>query len=162
MNNFPLGLKRTATLCILRHQDELLLLKRLKAPNKDNYTPVGGKLDPFESPLKSAIRETFEETGIVVDSMMFCGLLTETSPTEYNWTGYVYMADIEYREPPTCNEGTLEWIAFDNLLSVPTPKTDWYIYKYILDKKPFAFSAEYDDQLNLLSMIEEIENIKVL
>jgi 8-oxo-dGTP pyrophosphatase MutT (NUDIX family) len=41
---------------------------------------VGGKLDPFESPLKSAIRETFEETGIKFDTMKFCGILTETSP----------------------------------------------------------------------------------
>lgn len=138
------------------------MLRRLKAPNKDNYTPVGGKLDPFEAPLKCAIRETFEETGIKVETMKFCGMLTETSPTEYNWTGYVYIADVEHQEPPPCNEGTLEWVAFSDLLTVSTPKTDWYIYKYILDKNPFAFSAEYDDQLNLLSMTEEIENIKVL
>ncbi|MCU0443629.1 MAG: NUDIX domain-containing protein [Microscillaceae bacterium] len=162
MNTIPTGLKRVATLCILRHQDKFLLLKRLKEPNKDLFTPVGGKLDPFESPLQSAIRETFEETGIRVDSMRFCGILTETSPTQYNWTGYVYVADIDYTEPPACNEGTLEWIAFEDLLSVPTPKTDWYIYKYILDQKTFAFSAEYDANLNLLSMIEEIENIKLL
>ena len=29
---------------------------------------------------------------------------------------------------------------------------------YILDNKPFAFGAEYDGNLNILSMIEEIEN----
>lgn len=54
------------------------------------------------------------------------------------------------------------WINFDDLLNVPTPKTDWYIYKYILDNKPFAFSAEYDEKLNLLSMTEEIENTVIL
>jgi 8-oxo-dGTP diphosphatase len=56
----------------------------------------------------------------------------------------------------------LEWVAFDNLLTVPTPKTDWYIYKYILDQKPFAFSADYDEQLNLLSMSEELENKNIV
>jgi 8-oxo-dGTP diphosphatase len=71
MNKIPIGLKRVATLCILRHKDKFLLLKRLKEPNKDNFTPVGGKLDPFESPLKSAIPETFEETGIKVDTMKY-------------------------------------------------------------------------------------------
>lgn len=162
MNKIPVGLKRTATLCVLRHQDKFLLLKRLKEPNKDCFTPVGGKLDPFESPLKSAIRETYEETGIKVDAMKFCGILTETSPTEYNWTGYVYIANINYIEPPDCNEGTLMWVSFDNVLEVPTPKTDWYIYKYIIDQKPFVFSADYDEQLNLLSMVEEIENIKIV
>lgn len=162
MNNFPLGLKRTATLCILRHHHMFLLLKRLKNPNKDTYTPVGGKLDPFETPLNSAIRETIEETGIQVDGMKYCGILTETSPTEYNWTGYVYLADIPFSEPPPCNEGTLEWITFNDLLNLPTPKTDWYIYRYILDQKPFAFSAEYDKDLHLLSLKEEIENIQIL
>jgi 8-oxo-dGTP diphosphatase len=162
MNKIPIGLKRTATLCILRHEDKFLLLKRLKEPNKGYYTPVGGKLDPFESPLQSAVRETREETGIVVDSMKFCGILTETSPTDYKWTGYVYLADIPFQAPPICNEGTLEWVAFDNLLTVPTPKTDWYIYKYILDQKPFAFSADYDEQLNLLSMSEELENKNIV
>jgi 8-oxo-dGTP diphosphatase len=90
--------------------------------------------------------------------MRYCGILTETSPTEYNWASYVYIADIDFIETPSCNEGTLMWISFDDLLNVPTPKTDWYIYKYILDGNPFAFSAEYDENLNLLSMTEEIEN----
>lgn len=158
----PNGLKRTATLCLLRHEQSFLLLKRFKEPNKDMYTPVGGKLDPFESPLHAAIRETMEETGIVVSSMQYCGLLTETSPTEYNWCSYVYLADIKYRPAPQSNEGILEWIHFDQLLQVPTPKTDWYIYQYVLNQKPFAFSADYDSELKLLHMTEEIENIRLL
>jgi 8-oxo-dGTP diphosphatase len=162
MSKLPLGLKRTATLCVLRHQDKFLLLKRLKEPNKNKYTPVGGKLDPFESPLRCAIRETFEETGIEVNTMKFCGMLTESSPTDYNWTGYVYIADIDFLPPPPCNEGTLEWVSWNDLLNIPTPKTDWYIYKYILDQKPFALSAEYDEQLSLIAMTEEIENLKIV
>jgi len=62
----PEGLKKTAVLCVLKHGENFLLLKRLKEPNKDSYTPVGGKLDPFESPIKAAIRETWEETGLTV------------------------------------------------------------------------------------------------
>ncbi|WP_276682592.1 NUDIX hydrolase [Empedobacter brevis] len=162
MNTIPIGLKRTATLCVLRHQDKFLLLKRLKEPNKDNYTPVGGKLDAFENPLNAAIRETFEETGITVDTMKFCGILTESSPTKYNWVNYVYMADIDDIEPPLCNEGTLAWISFSELLNVPTPKTDWFIYKYLLDNKTFVFNADYDQELNLITMIEEIENHKLI
>ncbi len=162
MNQIPVGLKRAATLCVLRHQNEFLLLKRLKEPNKDQYTPVGGKIDPFENPLQAAIRETFEETGIQAESMKFCGFLTETSPTKYNWINYVYLAEIDYIELPVCNEGTLKWISFEDLLSVPTPKTDWYIYKYILENKPFAFNADYDKDLNLIRMNEEIENIQLL
>ena len=49
-------------------------------------------------------------------------------------------------------------IAFNDVLSVPTPATDWFIYKYILDAQPFAFNAIYDDRLRLLSLKEEILN----
>ena len=75
------GLKRTAVLCVLRNGNDFLLLKRFKEPNKNMYTPVGGKLDPFETPKNAALRETREETGIIVPDMRFCGVVTETSPT---------------------------------------------------------------------------------
>ena len=154
----PHGLKRTATLCVLKHGNLVLLLKRLKEPNKGTYTPVGGKLDPYESPHAAAIRETWEETGIKVEKMKYCGVLTETSPTDYNWTGYVYLAEIDFVPPPPCNEGDLEWIHFDHILQVPTPKTDWFIYQYLLSGKPFAFNAEFDENLDLIIMQEEIED----
>lgn len=152
----PEGIKKIATLCVLRNGNNFMLLKRLKEPNKDTYTPVGGKIEPYETPEEGVIRETFEETGIRVDKVKFCGILTETSPTKYNWLSYVYVADIDEVTPPKCNEGTLEWIAYEDLLNVPTPKTDWYIYQYILEQQPFVFHALYDGELNLLKMKEEI------
>jgi 8-oxo-dGTP diphosphatase len=156
-----LGLKKVAVLCILKHKNQFLLLKRAKAPNKDMYTPVGGKLDPFESPLQCAIRETWEETGLKINDWKYCGTLTETSPTKYNWVSYTYLAEIEDIEPPYCNEGILKWIHFDELLQVPTPKTDWFIYHYLLHHKPFAFNAIFDENLNLLEMTEDIENLRL-
>lgn len=157
----PEGLKRTAVICVLKNGNNFLLLKRLKEPNKDTYTPVGGKLDPYESPYQAALRETYEETGLKVEKMKFCGMLTESSPTKYNWTSYVYLAEIDFIPPPPCNEGDLEWIALEQVLDVPTPKTDWFIYQYLLKNKTFAFSADYDTSLNLLTMHEEIEDILV-
>ncbi|MTG96788.1 MULTISPECIES: NUDIX hydrolase [Myroides] len=157
----PEGIKKIATLCVLRNGSNLMLLKRLKEPNKDMYTPVGGKIEPFETPEEGVIRETFEETGIKVEKVKFCGILTETSPVKYNWLNYVYAADIDAVTPPECNEGTLEWIAYEDLLNVPTPKTDWFIYKYILENKPFVFHALYDGELNLLEMKEEITGLQL-
>ena len=154
----PFGLKRVATLCVLKNDHEFMLLKRLKEPNKGKFTPVGGKLDPHEDPLTAAIRETWEETGVKVETMKYCGLLSESSPVEYNWTNYVYLAEIGRIPPPPCNEGELKWIHFDEVLDQPTPKTDWFIYKYILEQKPFAFNALFDKNIRLLKMTEEIEN----
>ena len=159
--NFPKGIKRPATLCVLKNHQSFMLLKRKKEPNKGLFTPVGGKLDPFEAPLKAAIRETREETGIKVDRMKFCGMLTETSPVKYNWINYVYLAEIEKIPPPECNEGELQWIDFGHVLKKPTPKTDWFIYKYILEDKTFAFNAKFNGKIELIKMVEEIEDLVV-
>lgn len=147
---------------LLRHQDQFLLLKRAKEPNKGKYVPVGGKLEPFEAPLAAAIRETYEETGIEIQSPKYCGVLVESSPTNYNWQCNIYLADISYQEPPPCDEGVLEWIRFEDVLKVPTPPTDWHIYQYIMAGKPFAFDAVYDGALQMLELREEIEGITVV
>lgn len=153
----PLDIKKVAAMCVLKHKNHFLLLKRANEPNKGMYVPVGGKLDPFESAYKAVLRETEEETGIVLKSAKFCGTLIESSPVKYNWVSYIYLAEIDFQPAPFCDEGILEWIAIEDLLKVPTPPTDWWIYKYLLANKPFAFSAEFDAELNMLEMMEEIE-----
>lgn len=150
------GLKKTAVLCVLKNKEQFLLLKRLKEPNKNMYTPVGGKLDPYETPLQAALRETREETGIVLSNMKYCGTLVETSPADYNWISFVYMSEVEQISLPPCNEGALEWITFADVLGVPTPATDWFIYKYLLQQKKFAFNAVYDAQLQMINMQDDL------
>lgn len=155
------GLKKVAAICVLKNGTNFLLLKRNKEPNQGMYVPVGGKLDPFETPHAAAIRETFEETGIRVDKMKFCGILSETAPNKYNWLSYIYLAEIDWQPAPPCNEGELEWIELHDVPDFPTPPTDWLIYQYLLAGKPFVFSAEFDADLNMLVMREEIEDVVV-
>lgn len=152
------GIKRTAAMAVLRHGDAFLLLKRGKEPNKGRYVPVGGKVDPHERPIDAAIRETFEETGIVLTKtqLHFGGVLVETSPTNYNWLCFIYLADIAYLPPPACDEGILEWVSFPDIPNVPTPPTDWQIYQYLMAGRPFTFDAVYNARLELLEMREEI------
>ena len=50
---FPKGLKRAATMVVLRHQDQFLLLKRAKPPFIGHYLPVWGKLEPHEDPYNA-------------------------------------------------------------------------------------------------------------
>ena len=143
---------------ILKNDQQFLLLNRWKEPNKDMYTPVGGKLDPFENPTNAAIRETFEETGIKINAVKYMGSLIETSPNKYNWNCLIYLAEIPFQEAPPCNEGELKWISQNELLNVPTPPADLSIYEYVLKNKPFMLDAEYDDRLNLIFMKEEFED----
>ncbi len=157
MKDFPLGLKRSAAMVVLRHDEQFLLLRRKKPPHEGKLVPVGGKLEPFEDPYTAALRETYEETGVQVDRLTYGGVLVESSPTAYNWQCNIYLADIPFQPPPPCDEGILEWIPFDEIPAVPTPPTDWHIYQYLMRGQAFALNAIYDENLNLLSMYEEIE-----
>jgi 8-oxo-dGTP diphosphatase len=150
------GQKRAATFCILLCGDLLLLLKRAKEPHKGKYVPVGGKIEPFETPMASVIRETYEETGIKITNPTYCGVLVETSSTPYNWISFVYKSEIDYIPTPYCNEGVLKWIHYKDLLNYPSPKTDLLIYEFIKVKRMFALHALYDSNLELLEMKDEL------
>ncbi len=55
--------------CYITCQGRLLLLK--SSPHKKyggTHGAPGGKLEPLETPLTGAIRETYEETGLLLDS----------------------------------------------------------------------------------------------
>ena len=144
-------------MCILRHNDRFLLLCRANTPNKGMFVPVGGKLEPYESPQDAVVREVKEETGIGIAAPKFCGILTETAPNTYNWICYVYVADIADINPlPYCNEGTLHWVGFDDLLTVPTPPTDWWIYKFVMQGRPFMLNASFGDDMQLCTFTDDI------
>ena len=74
---------------------------------------------------------------------------------------FVYIADIDFLSPPDCNEGKLSWVSFKELGDIPSPETDWHIYQYAIQQKPFAFNADFDEHLRMIQMKEEIEGIWV-
>jgi 8-oxo-dGTP diphosphatase len=153
-------LKRAAVICIVRHRGAFLMLLREREPNRGLYVPVGGKLDAHESPRDAAVREIREEAGIVVDSVRLAGVLVETSPTKYNWWSSIYVSDLpdEASRPalPPCPEGELGWFSREELRALPMPATDRYIYEYVDRGEAFALAGDYDAELNLLRLEEEL------
>jgi len=154
--NFPKGLKKAAVLCILRSEAGFLLLRRSKEPNLGKYVPVGGHLEPFETPRAGAIREVKEETGVSIEEPRLVGILTETSPTDYNWIIHIYMADIPAIPPVECVEGTLEWVAQEQLSTIPIPTTDGFIYDYLSRSQFFVCDAVYDENVELITLVDEL------
>lgn len=160
-NKVPAGIKKVAVICLLKSGNQWLLLKRKNPPNQGLFTPVGGKLDAYESPENAAIREISEETGIIVNKVNYCGLLVETSPIDYNWTSFIYLSEVEYLSPPDCNEGELFWIKNEDLSTISMPETDIHIYKYVIENKKFNFFVEFNDKMEILSFVETITNKKL-
>jgi 8-oxo-dGTP diphosphatase len=154
------GLKKVATFCILTADNKYLLLKRAFPPNQGKFVPVGGKLDPYESPQEAVIREVKEETGIEIKLVEYCGTLVETAPVEYNWVSFIYKAEIAYQNAPHCNEGELVWVDRADLDSLDTPPTDMAIYQMIDKGQKFALDATFDANLNMIEMIDLLSGQK--
>lgn len=161
------GQKIAVALCILETDDEYLLIHRGKKKTTkeecvNQYIPIGGKLEPFETPEEGCCREVKEETGITIESPNLLGILTETSPLEkYNWVDYVFYKKIEKQPISNCDEGNLIWIPKTKITLLDTPEIDQKMYEYLIKKQKFIISAVYNESLNLLKAYEYIEGINL-
>ena len=122
---------KIAVLCYLFDADgRVLLLHRRKPPNRELYSPVGGKLEVAigESPTACAIREAEEETELVLktEDMHLAGIVSEKGfADECHWLMFLY----DVRRPvevtrTTFDEGQLEWHDAASIGRLPLPETD--------------------------------------
>ena len=133
-----------STLCYLERGGEYLMLHRVKKKNDvnhDKWIGVGGKFEEGESPEECLLRECREETGLTLTDWRYRGLVTfvsDQAPTEYMhlfsaaaWTGTAH----------PCDDGVLEWIRKDRLLSLPMREGD-RIFLELLDRDAPFFSLK--------------------
>ncbi len=67
---------------IITRNGHVLLLKRTGAHGAGTWAPPGGHLEFGESLEACAIRETFEETGIVIDNVQFVAITNDVMASE--------------------------------------------------------------------------------
>lgn len=144
---------KLATICYIDNGSHLLLLHRNKKPNdvhEGKWIGVGGKLKKGETPEECAIREIKEETGLTVHHPQFIGHITFPEFTPDNdWYTYVFRVTEFEGEVGPCDEGTLEWVPYNEVLAKPTWEGDSIFLEWILAKAPF-FSAKFTYQENQL------------
>jgi 8-oxo-dGTP diphosphatase len=142
MNN----IKLRYTLCFLMCEDQVLMLLRNRPPNQGLWNGVGGHIEVGETPLNSCLREVAEETGIILESVRFNGLLT--------WEGFeipagglfLFSTVVHARDIIPCQEGILAWqsqkwassapevvnnlhIVLPDIYQPSTPKVFHFIYQ---------------------------------
>jgi 8-oxo-dGTP diphosphatase len=122
---------RIAVLCYLFDENEqLLLLHRRKPPNRDLYSPVGGKLEieSGESPTACAVREIHEETGLLIrpDELHLTGIVSECGYDDaMHWLMFLYEVTRPVQVRRTSfEEGRLEWHPAGAIGQLPLPQTD--------------------------------------
>ena len=145
---------KIAVLCYLfDERGRVLLLHRVKPPNQDLYSPIGGKLEQAigESPTACAQREIKEEAGLDVEpsDLHLTGIVSETAYLgQTHWLMFLY----EVTRPVTLaedamqfDEGRLEWHERDGIDALPIPDTDRrVIWPLFWEHRGSFFAAHID------------------
>lgn len=104
-------------LCLLRCGDEILLQNRVKA-DWHGYALPGGHVEPGESFVDAAVRETREETGLTVAHPVLCGV--KQFPIEGGrYVVLLFRADEFSGELKSSDEGAMEWVRREELKNIP-------------------------------------------
>jgi 8-oxo-dGTP diphosphatase len=118
---------------------KILLLKRFREPMQDLFTGVGGKVGFDEDIHLSCIREVKEETGLDVKDLKLKGILkTLLEGKDSSWILFIYTTEDFHGNLINCDEGDLEWIAYDEIFSHNLIGFIRKILPYILDEKTFV------------------------
>lgn len=116
-----------------------LMLYRNKKKNDMNggkWIGVGGKIEANETPLEGIIREVKEETGLNLKSAKLRAKLYFFND-DYGEVIYQFTSNDFDGELIECNEGTLEWVSKEKVLSLPTWEGDKYFLEPILNNSAY-------------------------
>ena len=134
---------RNTTLIYIQKNDNYLMLHRTKKKNDqshDKWLGIGGKFEDKESPEDCVVRETKEETGLTLTHYKYRGIVTFVSDvweTEYM---HLFTADGFTGNLIECDEGDLEWIPREQLLSLPAWEGDKIFLNLLFDETQPFFS----------------------
>lgn len=128
------------TLCYIEKNDSYLMLHRVKKEvdiNRDKWIGVGGHFLPDESPEECLLREVKEETGLTLTSWQFRGIVTFLSDEWHTEYMCLYTADGFTGDLISCDEGELEWVKKDDLMSLNLWEGDKIFLKLLVEKDEF-------------------------
>ena len=146
--------RKVATLIYAARDGKVLMMHRRKQPNLGQWTAPGGKVEIDESPAECAVRELYEETGLVATGRPQLRIIvTETSPLpDWQWLMFIYRVGEFSGELTGCDEGDLACIDADQVLTLDIPQADAIFYPYVVGSGPGPISMkfEYDSDLRLV------------
>jgi 8-oxo-dGTP diphosphatase len=143
---------KLATLCYIidREKKVTLMLHRITKENdihEGKWNGLGGKFDPNETPEECVIREIMEESGLKIYSPKLRGFITfPLFDGKDDWYVFLFTADKFEGELINSNEGHLEWIPNDKILSLNLWEGDRIFIPWLYNEKFFSAKFVYKNK----------------
>lgn len=145
---------KLSTLCYIERDDQYLMLHRTVKENdvnKDKWIGVGGHFEEKESPEECLLREVWEETGYTLTSYKYRGIVTFVYGEDVVEYMSLYTADGFTGDPIPCNEGELEWVNKEAVLSLNIWEGDKIFFRLLNEEREFfSLKLVYDHTDTLL------------
>lgn len=130
-------------LCYLFRGEEVLMLKRNKAPHLGKWTAPGGKLEVGESPDECVRREIQEETGYRLAKPHLRGIATVTDIFyPIYWQLFIFTAHEFQIGQRQDDEGDLAWLPLHEILRYDLPEADKLYLPILLDSPQGIFRVK--------------------
>ncbi|HAE45775.1 MAG TPA: DNA mismatch repair protein MutT [Lachnospiraceae bacterium] len=113
--------------------------------NKEKWIGVGGHFEAEETPEECVIREVMEETGYILNSWTFRGIVTFVSGDGVVEYMHLFTSDDFEGEMHDCDEGELLWVEKSRIDSLNIWPGDRIFFKLIERNEPFfSLKLVYD------------------
>lgn len=153
MKNYYKRVGIKAVTVFIYHNDKYLFLKR-NSNNKvdpDKLNGIGGKLELGENFVDAAIRETEEETGLIITEkdLKFCGMDILEKGSDDDWIICIFKLKVNNEFLPLGNkteDGEFLWLKSEQIINHDLELVDDLNYSFqdIVDEKVFFMTCIFD------------------
>ena len=151
------------TLCFVRHQDDILLIKR--GPQRrvfpNQFNGIGGHIERDEDPYTAARREILEETGLEVVDLRLRGVHNIDAGQASGIMLFVFTAATPTRDFHDAGiEGSLHWVPVAEVAQLDLVEDLPHILPVILqmetDAPPYFAHVSYDAEDSIVMRFTNI------
>ena len=135
-----------ANLCFIRRGDELLLIRKKRGLGAGKINGPGGKIDPGETALESAVRETFEELGVTPIDPQAIGELDFEFRDGLRLHCTVFLANSFTGTPHETDEAVPLWTHIDAIPYDEMWEDDRHWLPLVIAAKPFRARFTFDGE----------------
>ncbi|HWB58150.1 MAG TPA: 8-oxo-dGTP diphosphatase [Chthoniobacteraceae bacterium] len=148
--------RERATLCFIEHEGRLLLIRKKRGLGGGKINGPGGRLEPGETPLEGAIRETQEEVCVTPRNLEKRGELHFQFVDGYSLFCTVFIAHGCEGTPRETDEADPFWADLDAIPYDGMWEDDPYWLPLVITGKNFRGYFEFDGERLLKHRVDSV------